>query len=93
MAVTEDVHSQQQGAVFIYHQMDPFSQVARDPIERRVVYRTNGALPIRVVGFHFCIPDNPLSQMIKATSMAVLGSSHRVRTKIHLGTFSMFYEV
>ena len=92
MTLCEDAQSQLHGNVFIIHQMSPLSQLHQDPFQRQFSYRLSLAMPLRIPGIHICIPDNPLSQIAKAASMASFGPQ-RVKVKVHVGTFPQFHNL
>jgi hypothetical protein len=85
MSVAEDVETQRKGMVLLIYQPAPNAKVCMDRQERESVSTMLEAVPQRTSAVHICIPDNPVSQMLKAVVLISIGQDRRTRTRFHTG--------
>ena len=84
MIASEDIESQKRGVVLIVWPGGPGKDwKGLDKADRRsfhLLSQRHEVLPIRFAGYHYCMPDNPLSGHVG------LGSGIKARMKFHIGT-------
>lgn len=92
MMASADAETQNKGVVLVVWPGGPgkdWKQEQRwDERARHLIAQRHDAVPMRLVGYHFCIPDNPLFRLIRAFAVmhSGIGGGIKTRMRFHVGT-------
>jgi hypothetical protein len=85
MCAVEDEETQKKGIVSVVYNVEPKSPLANDPRIYLNVYQLLPALPIRMMGAHYCVQDSGLRRFMSSIRVA-MSRELRLRSRVHHGS-------